>query len=518
MEEQPNANDVVKPRALPNGASSNGYSGTGTGPRKAKAPGKASGEVRKGKCPNVRGCPNGGSIVEVAKGDPFACPDCGCELLPEPKSGGRRGREIVILLAIVATFGLLGAGVFWVLSSHSAGKAVATGQKVEALPSPPPPPPERKPPLAEAEAALRKALPQGMSLVSLSLNEAVKNPDGSWSNAYAATIMSEKAQYWVPVVDLDAAKLTKRLDEIPSPERAWARRHLKDLVLTEDQAPGQQYLFDEKKPLAAVTPGTAFPFMWRAVASEQPGGAWRFVPTTPLPFAQPPQAEANTESRVVRRSEPELQQAQTVEEQRWQGFVDRLKRIEQEAKTNYRQVLANAPSPGKKPNVFRAGSGGPTTMAEGAGIGAGGGALAGAMFGGGEGAAIGAGVGALLGATGGGIFSHHRQEELYRERQAERRRNERAAEAARERAREQLLSQYADELKEEAEQRHSQLAGVVREPSASQAADGYAIPTMHERQSYGPPPPPWAEPPSGGLPQYGSGSPQPPSSGLPPPN
>jgi predicted RNA-binding Zn-ribbon protein involved in translation (DUF1610 family) len=523
----------IKPRSRLNGATMNGASQNGrshlqssSGP-KTQPQNPASGRIRKGKCPNAGECSNGGTYVDVPEGASFVCPECGSDLLPERAKRLISRQQRVLLLGIagcIACLGLAGLGIHWAVnrSSGTGTASHATGSSAT-ISSEPPPPPERKPTLAEAEAALRRELPQDITLVTLAPNQEKKNPDGTWAETYAATVVSETAHYWVPVADLEAADLTKRLDEIPSPERAWARRHLKDLVLTQDQAPGRHYLFDRKKPLAAVDPGTAFPFVWQVVATEQPGGAWQFIPTAPLPFAQPPPDEAAQASRVVLRTEPELQQAQVFSEERWKRFVDRLKHIEREARTNYRQVLANAPAVGKKPSVFRAGSGGPTTMAEGAGIGGAGGALGGAMFGGGEGAAIGAGIGALLGATGGGIFSHHRQEELYRERQAERRRYERAAAAAKERAREQLLSEYGEELQQEAEQRLSQLAGPVQVPSGPLAGpqgampDGYGPPPMPGLpQPYGPPSPPTPQqPPS--VPPFGNGPQQPPSGGFPPP-
>ncbi|VVM07155.1 hypothetical protein MAMC_01455 [Methylacidimicrobium cyclopophantes] len=484
-------------------------------------------------------------VVEVAGEDPFVCPECGSELQPERRPKARGRKKLLLLFAFVAALCLLGVGSYFALGPFVAAllapKKPEIGERVVDGGSPPggtrivEPPPERKPTLAEAEVALRKELPRGISLVSLKSNEERKNADGSWNETYDATVVAESDQYWVPIADLDAANLTKRLSEIPAPERSWARRHLKDLILTQDQAPGQEYLFHRKKPLASLTPGTPFPFAWKAVATLGEGGSWKFVSTTPLPFTAPAPSEGGADMRVVLRSSPELEQAQLLEEQRWDRFVQHLKEIEREARARYAEVMENAPSRVRRPDVFRAGSGGPTTMGEGAGIGAAGGALGGAMFGGGEGAAIGAGLGALFGALGGGIYSHQKQQKQYEAALAERRSYERQASAAERNAREHLLLEYEQELQEQAQQRLSLLAGGSGGSSNGSPGGGNsnnpgggppAMPAFPSDGSGPPPMPPvptqepYGAAPSAGNPPapFGSGSPfSSPDNGGPPP-
>ncbi len=522
----------VKPRSRPADPGANGYA-NGAPPRS----GGASGRTQKGRCPNVGECPNGGMVVEVPKGASFSCPECGSELLPERSRGARSRKKLLALFVLVGALCLLGAVSYFALlpfvvsltgkkTADSSGRMVGSdgppsgSQKSE---PPPPAPPEKKPTLTEAEAALRKDLPKGIELVSLKPGEGQKNPDGSWNLAYDATVVAENGQYWVPIADLDAANLTKRLNEVPSPERSWARRHLKDLVLTQDQAPGQQYLFSRKKPLASLTPGTPFPFAWKVVATPREVGSWKFVPTAPLPFTAPAPSEGGADTRVVLRSSSELEQAQVLDEQRWNRFVQRLKGIEREAQNRYREVIDNAPARVRKADVFRAGSGGPTTMGEGAGIGAAGGALGGAMFGGGEGAAIGAGVGAVLGALGGGIYSHQKQQKQYEAALAERKTYERRAASAEREAREQLLSQYGQDLEEQAQRQLAQLAGgTTGATNPSSSGGSTASPANPPYSPYGSSPSSSGPPPMPPLPPqqpYGASpeSTQAPDYGGPPP-
>ncbi|CAB4242641.1 protein of unknown function [Methylacidimicrobium sp. AP8] len=373
----------VNPRNRPVNAAGNGRANGAPPPA-----GRASGRTRKGKCPNFGECPNGGTVIEVPEGASFVCPECNSELLPEQSRGARKLRRLLVPCALAAALGLLGAGSYWVAGSlvsliaKKGGNELGTTVQKGGPPSGDgkgelalPPLRERKPTLADAEAALRKDLPKGITLVSLKPNEEQKNPDGSWSNAYDATVVAENAYYWVPVADLDAANLARRLGEVPADERSWARRHLKDLVLTQDQGPGQEYLFDRKKPLAFLTPGTPFPFVWKVVATPGEDGSWKFVPTSPLPFTAPAPSEGGADTRLVLLSDPELEQAQLLERRRWDQFVQRLKEIDRQARSRYREVMSNAPARVRKPDVFRAGSGGPTTLAEGAGLGAVGGAL-----------------------------------------------------------------------------------------------------------------------------------------------
>ncbi|VVM04722.1 hypothetical protein [Methylacidimicrobium tartarophylax] len=453
----------VKPRSRPAASPSNADI-------PHPSPKTASGRVQRGKCPNVGECSLGGTYVEVPQGASFVCPECGSELLSARRRRAGSRRKLLFLFLLVAGLCLLGVGSFLTLGPFLAGlfgpkSPLDKGSSTAGTDGPPllekreEPPLEKKPTLADAEAALRKELPRGITLVSLKPNQEQKGADGSWNLAYDATVVAENDQYWVPIADLDAANLRKRLSEIPSPERSWARRHLKDLILTQDQAPGQEYLFHRKKPLASLTPGTPFPFAWKAVATPREDGSWKFVPASPLPFAAPAPSEGGTDMRVVLRSSPEVEQAQSLEEQRWDRFVQHLKEIERRARQQYREVMNNAPSYVRKPDVFRAGSGGPTTMGEGAGIGAAGGALGGAMFGGGEGAAIGAGVGMLLGALGGGVYSHQKQQKQYEAALAERHSYERQASSAERNTREQLLSQYEQDLQDQAQQRLTLLAG-----------------------------------------------------------
>ncbi|QSR84211.1 hypothetical protein [Methylacidimicrobium sp. B4] len=522
----------VKPKSRPGNPAAKGYANGA--PASPPAEG-ASGRTQRGKCPNVGECPNGGMVVEVPKGASFVCPECHSELLSERSRGARSRKKLLTLAVLVGALCLLGAVSYFALvpfvislngkkATEGSGTMVGSNgspsgsQKSE---PPPPAPLEKKPTLAEAEAALRKELPKGIELASLKPVEGQKNPDGSWNLTYDATIVAQNGQYWVPIADLDAANLTKRLNEVPSPERSWARRHLKDLVLTQDQAPGQEYLFSRKKPLASLTPGTPFPFAWKAVATPGEEGSWKFVPTSPLPFAAPAPSEGGADTRVVLRSSPELEQAQLLDEQRWNRFVERLKEIEREARSRYRQVMDNAPARVRRPDVFRAGSGGPTTMGEGAGIGAAGGAMGGAMFGGGEGAAIGAGVGALLGALGGGIYSHQKQQKQYEAALAERRSYERQAASAEREAREQLLSQYGQDLEEQAQRQLAQLAGgTTGAPNPSSSGGSTAGPANPPYSPYGSSPSTSGPPPMPPLPAqqpYGAppGSTQPPD-GPPP--
>ncbi|WP_231363799.1 hypothetical protein [Verrucomicrobium sp. 3C] len=507
----------VKPRVQAGEPASNGAARGGRTFPKA-----ASVRTQKGKCPNVGECSLGGTFVEVPKGASFVCPECGSELLPARRRRAGSRRKLLFLFFLVAGLCLLGVGSFLTLGPFLAGlfgpkspldggnatagmgELPTTQRKLE-------PPPERKPTLAEAEAALRKELPKGITLVSLKSNEEQKRADGSWNVAYDATVVAENDQYWVPIADLDAANLTKRLKEIPSAERPWARRHLKDLVLTQDQAPGQEYLFHRKKPLESLAPGTPFPFVWKVVATQAEDGSWKFVPTAPLPFAAPAPSEGGPDTRVVLRSSPEVQQAQLLEERRWGRFVERLKEIDRQAQQQYREVMNDAPAYVRRPDVFRAGSGGPTTMGEGAGIGAAGGALGGAMFGGGEGAAIGAGVGMLLGALGGGIYSHQKQQKQYEAALVERRRYLRQAEMAERNERNHLLSQYEQELEGEAQQRLSLLAGgssAAANPapySGNSNHPGAGPPAMPPFASDGSAPPPM--PPLPGEEPYGTPAP-----------
>lgn len=499
----------------------------------------AGGRIQKGKCPNVGECNHGGTVVEVPKGDSFVCPECGSDLLPERGRRAGSRKKLLVLFVLVGALCLLGVGSYFALAPFVVGllgkKTGEGGAATAGTGEPPPiekkeePPPERKPTLAEAEAALKRELPKGISLVSLKPGEEQKSPDGSWSLAYDATVVAENNQYWVPIADLDAANLAKRLNEIPSPERSWARRHLKDLVLTQDQAPGQEYLFSRKRPLASLTPGSPFPFSWKAVATQGMDGTWKFAPTSPLPFAAPAPSEGGADTRVVLRSSPELDQAQLLEEQRWERFVGRLKEIERDARQQYREVMDNAPARVRRPDVFRAGSGGPTTMGEGAGIGAAGGAMGGAMFGGGEGAAIGAGLGALFGALGGGIYSHQKQQKQYEAALAERHSYERQASAAERNARERLLSQYGQDLEEQAQRRLAQLEGGSPVgpnppfPGGNANPSEAGPPAMPPYSSNGGPPPmppiPTQEPagsPAASAP-FGGGAPLPPADSAEPP-
>ncbi|QSR84212.1 hypothetical protein [Methylacidimicrobium sp. B4] len=448
----------AKPRSRPAIPAANRHA-NGAPPRSEGA----SGRSQKGRCANVGECPDAGMVVEVPKGAPFVCPECHSELLPERSRGARSRKKLLALLVLVGALCLLGAVSYFALvpfvASLNGKKAADTGTTVGSSEPPPPDAADMKPTLAEARAALQKDLPKGIELASLKPGEEQKNPDGSWNLAYEATVVANKGQYWVPIADLDAANLTERLGKVSEDVGSWARRHLKDLVLTQDQPPGQEYLFGRKKPLSSLSPGTAFPFTWKVVVAPREDGSWQFVPTVPLPFAAPPPSEGGTDTRVVLRSSPELEQAQLLDEQRWNRFVERLKEIDREAQSRYREVMEDAPGRARRPDVFRAGSGGPTTIGEAAGMGAVTGGTIGLAAGGRTGGLIGLISGGTLGAITGALVSHHKQQQQYAAVVEERSRCRRLAASAAHKRREELLSQYEQELEQEAQGRLSQLAG-----------------------------------------------------------
>ncbi|WP_172616762.1 hypothetical protein [Methylacidiphilum kamchatkense] len=449
--------------------------------------------IRKGKCINFGECEEAGKITEVPEGAEFVCKACKKPLEEVTRYAARSSRS---LFPLIGGIGLVIVAVLALLFVIPLFNGMINGQKgiFKVL--------ESKPSLLQAEEAIKAQIPKGFAFVDIKEKSAVKDQNGQWNLDYEVTVQPQLTLFWVPVGPVLPGK--ERLEGVPKDLQPWAKSHIKDLLFTLDQEPGMVYYQDQKR--TAFEANQPVTLDWKVKAIKQADGGWKFLnEENKFPWAAMPEQTIPGTQKTVLYSAYDLATALRQEDSQWVDLANRLKEIDKQAAQVYMDAKSEVSSPGRKPKYLQPGTGGPTTAAEGAGIGAAGGALIGGLAGGGAGAGWGALGGLILGGLGGGLYSYEKEKKAWRARVAAHNAALRRAAAKAREEKERLLEQYAQELRQMAENRRLALSGVNPIPNPSSQSPqipASPAPYMPTTSSQPLPPPPFPSNSPASSPSY----------------
>lgn len=248
------------------------------------------------------------------------------------------------------------------------------------------------PPKKSVEAALKRRLPYGVRLVSMT--------PAAFTRAFDASSVTYNLEL---AVDSPLSLVGSQPYAAPAKASPVYKKLAGYLVFDDNLPSGTVYRAAEAKE--ALPAGQKIMLPWTVRKASKDGLTWKILDAEPLPFERNSSFESrylreNKTGAVLLRGSEQLAGFPERVERMAQELTDRLAALEQDAAAYRQQVMAGAPP---KP-VFnpKAGDGGVATnaavgMAGGAAVGAGIGAIAD----GGDGAAIGAGAGAGAGLIGG---------------------------------------------------------------------------------------------------------------------
>jgi hypothetical protein len=446
--------------------------------------------IRKGKCINFGECEEAGKITEVPEGAEFVCKSCKNPLEELTRYVARSSRSY---FPLIGGIGLVIVAILVLLFVLPLFNGMINGQKgiFKVL--------ESKPSLLQAEEAIKAQIPKRFTFVDIKEKSAVKDQNGQWNLNYEVTVQPQLTLFWVPVGPVLPGK--ERLEGVPKDLQPWAKSHIKDLLFTLDQEPGMVYYQDQKR--TAFEANQPLTLDWKLKAIKQADGGWKFLnEDNKFPWVAVPEQTIPGTQQTVLYSAYDLATALRQEDSQWTDLANRLKEIDKQAAQVYTEAKSEVSSPGRKPKYLQPGTGGPTTAAEGAGIGAAGGALIGGLAGGGAGAGWGALGGLILGGLGGGLYSYEKEKKAWRARVAAHNAALRRAAAKAMEEKERLLEQYAQELRQMAENRRLALSGANPMLNPSSPAPQTPAPYMPTASSQSFPPPPFPSTPPASSPSY----------------
>lgn len=427
---------------------------------------------------------------------------------PATKPAARNLRlTFVALASIVAAFAAIGGAAAWIFlqkPNQSQSPIAATQASPPATSAQQAPPPAAPNP-EELRAALSQHVPTTFSLAAVTIRSIDRQPDGSTIVRATATMIPNTSLYAVADSPIRPESLSEDLQQLglSRTDAQWAAGRAGKIILTPDLAPGRRY--DLANAVVAAQSGRPIQTPCVARASRETSGRWIITPaeggvdplkeivrngseassaataqpaaTKPAAslLALPPQSSQSDSQapdvdsttpdppKTLLRTATDMATIQGEQARRLSTLGDRIKRADQKAEAAYRDALPSAT--GKKPKFLGAGTGGPTTAAEGAAIGAAAGLLGGGLGGGATGMAIGGPLGLIGGGLGGAFYSHSKEEKKWREKQAAHASAVRHAQQLRSRIRKEELEKLDAQLDQEALTRHNLLRPTAATPS-----------------------------------------------------
>lgn len=307
-------------------------------------------------------------------------------------------------------------------------------------------------------AALLRRLPKDVKLVSI-VPLTYEKAEDEISVNYLVTVRPKTGLALVPITPVKFDNLGKY-------------QSLAQYVLaSNDLAPGLMYLSADAKPV--LEPRKNVVFTWRVNRAAVEDGKWRVYDAEPIFLQQMPGLETKLVNMsggkaMVLRTQAEVDAMGPVENEALNGFVTRIRQIQEQVKNYRAEKMANVPGPASRSSAKFGGSGSgePTKSAARIGGGAAGGAAIGAMAtgGSGEAAGIGAGAGFLAGLIYDSVSKSNDKKKFeaakerdYQERVAARNSVLRGAERDVNAYEQQLISAYEKELVTAAQQRMTEL-------------------------------------------------------------